>query len=385
MSRRITICFIITALILTLSSCSQKADNNPSIIEESQDIIIPPESTIDLFSNSNQRNISNLSNSYQQNIVNKLYDEIGINEKVIDFAVDESMIYVLNKKSSTDNGVEFGDTIEAYGIEDSKLKTSVFLDKTKCCTALTVWNEKLYTYDYFTGDILVYAIGGNLKKTITSGFSGVSVNKMQVDDHERVFLKADNGIADNICIYVVQEGQSAPVKIDRDRIINSMGYDVSQVDLSDIFIQDFCIKDSNSILIKVFPERICLYDVQNGAVKNVSYIPDSANFIDYDSGILYHSSNTKVTLMNNNFANFVSKGGHYYVGRILINENFQWSLDPLSLKDFQLGDIIVPYKRYISERLQMRQNNKYVFFVDYSISIESNEKNVKSFIYRVAK
>lgn len=393
MKRRIVGFIIITVLILLSVSCSSKEDN---LISENQDTIIPPESSFNQLQNANLRNVGSANNAYQQNIVNKLYDRIGINGKAIDFDVNETRMYVLNKKgstvlnnkSSTASGPEYGDTIDIYGIENGKLEASVTLKGMNNCTAIAVHGEELYAYDCKTGSIIVYSGDGSYKHTVDFGYPELDIKKIQVDDSGRIYLLDSGKALEKACIYVYDRVKP-PFVIDANQLVKPL-YDGQKNSFS-FFIQDFCVKDDESILIRVVPERICLYNINSRKVEKASYLPPSANLIDYDSGILYYSSEMRVSVSANNFVNYQSAGNQNYVGRLLINDRFAWSLDPSSLMDFQLGEIIIPYES--QERSKMKQNNKYLFFLDYkylillddNIEEDDNMNHVQNFIYRISK
>ena len=378
---KITISIIIAALILFLPSCSSKDSN---YIPKSEDIIIPPEPDVDprLFNN---RNVGSISNSYQQNIVNRLYNNIGSGSKIIDFDVNENNIYVLNKEGFATNNTEYGGTIDVYGIEDSLKKASIPLADINKCTSLTVHDYRVYAYDFDNGNILVYSVSGNLQKTVHSGFSGLNLLKMQADS-DTVYLMASGTKIEDSIIYVVDLNGSYAYTIDKSGLLSHLKYPqnptTSQAGIS---IQDFCIKDNHSILIKIVPERLCLYNIASRKADKISYIPDSAMLIDFDSDILYYTSGIKLSVLNNSFANFSSEGSSNYVGRLLVNNNFQWSLEPSSLVDFQLGDIIIPFGNNNLHHSKMKQNNKYVFFLNNSALQEADENNAGSLIYRITK
>ncbi|NLD50820.1 MAG: hypothetical protein GX660_27070 [Clostridiaceae bacterium] len=377
MKRRIVGLIIIIGLILLAVSCSSKEGNH---LSENQDMIIPPESDLNQFQNSNLRNVGSANNAYQQNIVNKLYDRIGINGKAIDFDVNEIRMYVLNKKDSTDNGTEYGDTIDIYGIENGKLEASVALKGMNSCTAIDVHGEELYAYDYKKGSIIVFSSDGSYKQTFDFGYPELDIKKIQVDDSGRIYLMASGKALEKACIYVYDRIKP-PFIIDANQLGKPL-YD-GQKDSFSFYIQDFCVRDAESILIRVVPERICLYNINSHKVEKVSYLPVSANLIDFDSGILYYSSEMKVSVLANSFANYQSEGNHNYVGRLLINDRFAWSLDPTSLTDFQLGEIIIPYES--QKRSKMKQNNKYLFFLDYNIEENASNRHIESSIYRISK
>ncbi|MFZ5986216.1 MAG: hypothetical protein ACOYWZ_03700 [Bacillota bacterium] len=382
MPKKIALCLIAAILLLVFASCSDR--NVPGVNDESMDIIVPPDSTLDLGSNSNLRNVGNANNTYQQNIVNRLYDSIGASEKLIDFDVDESNIFVLNSKGLIDSSIEYGDTINVYGVEDSKLKSSIKQMEIETSTAVAVKDGKLYAYNYSTGNIHIFSKDGELKETILLTSSRLNIRKMQIDETGRIIFMVGSSDSSNSSILVMDTKQDKFYSIETSELVNQLRYFNKYMESSNtykVYIEDFCLKDSNTIVIKVFPERICLYNIQSQTVEKVSYMPDSAQFINYDSGILYYSSGMKVGVYSNSLANFSNQGSQDFIGRLLINERFPWSTDPSSLTDFQLGEIIIPFRNQSIMRFKMKQNNKYLFFLDYSTSSGAN----KSSVYRISK
>lgn len=382
MSSRFLICLQIV-FVLILTACSIKVnDEGSSNALESTDIIIPPDSSLAIESNSNLRNIG-ANNLYQQNVVNKLYDNMGKDHKLLDFDVDEKRIYTLISKEKTFNGSAAGNTINLYDIESGKPLNSFSLSNIKNSTAIAVMGEELYTYDYSSGNIFAVSFDGMITKTISSGFKELTVEKMRVDDTKRIYLIASDELNPNDrSIYVIDQGHASYV-IDKNKLLQSLNYTKEQLKQPNIHIEDFCLNDSKSMLIRVFPERICSFNIETKKVEKVSYIPDSANFISYDSSILYYASAMKV-IFSSNLANYSNDGSQNYVGRILLNENFPWSIDASSLSDFRLGDIMIPYTEHNMQHIKMSQNNKYVFFLDYTTSGINTIDN-ESFIYRITK
>ncbi|TYQ12770.1 UNVERIFIED_CONTAM: hypothetical protein Cloal_3805 [Acetivibrio alkalicellulosi] len=380
MSKKIIV--IIMILSLFLVSCSKQGDNQIDMQEGIIDTIIPPES--DLNQLMNYRNVgSNAINSYQQNIFNRLYENIGLNQTIIDFDASENFIYVLYKKNTTENGVDFGDSLNVYHIEDGSYKSTIKLLESNNITAFAVASDRLYTYDYKIGDIKVYSIKGELEKIINLKTPLLMVEKMQADTLGKVYIKATtNNILGKSVIYAMDHKDKAPHIITTDIFLDLLEYSYDDfLNSPNIYIQDFSIKDNQSILVRVIPERLCIYNTKDKVIEGISYIPDSAKLMEFDSGMLYYVPDFKLSLLSNSYANFSSEGSQDFVGRILINNKFTWSIDPLSLTDFKLADIIIPHSEKV-QRTKMKQNNKYLFFLDYSISSEGNFENT---INRIAK
>jgi hypothetical protein len=379
MLKKIALCLMTTILISALLSCGGTTSNNTS---RTGDIIIPPDSASNNILSSNQRNISNASNLYQQNIVNKLYDQIGKSTKLLDFDVDESRIFSLRSKGVISNGINFGDTIDVSGIEDGNLLYTITYKDMGECTAVAEYNGMVYVYCNNTGNIFVFSVDGNFIKIIESKLSGLKVDKMQVDS-DRIFLLVAGTNSQEEYIYLIYMNGSDPYKIDKSMLVSSMNYSGEQKDTSNAYIQDFCIKDEKSIIIKMCPERICLYDFVDHAVKKVSYMPDSAGFIDFSSDVFFYASGMDMGIFNNNVVNSSNEGSQDYVGRLLMNDKFTWTIDPSSLSDFQLGDILIPYSSKGSQHVKIRQNNRYVFLLDYASA--GWFADYESLLYRVVK
>lgn len=377
--------FLTTVLIAAmLSSCGATDIGGTHPIEDSRDVIIPPDSSSDSGLNSNQRNVGNANNLYQQNIVNRLYDQIGGDEKLADFDADESSIYTLESKGQSD-GVDFGDTVRVYGLEDSRTVNEITFERMTECTSIAVLDGRLYAYDIAAGSIYVFSVDGQFINEISTGMPDLNVEKMMDDSGDRLIIKYAGDTLEEGGILVLDMNQETSYNIDRNALIEKLDYPEEQVETSDVYIQDFCIYDDRTIFIKVFPERLCLFNMDDRTIEKISYMPDSARFIEYDSGILYYASGLKIGIFSNNLANLSNEGSQDVMGRLLINDKFCWSVDPLSLAVFQLGEIIIPFHEQNYQHVKMRQNNKYVFLLDNETSSQEGKSSGGNHIIRIAK
>ena len=364
--------------------------DSSGIWEGSVDTIIPPESSSGSGINSNQRNVGVTNSLYQQNIVNRQYDKIGGNAKFIDFDVDKNNIYVLESKSNTTTG----DTVRVYGIDDSIAKREISLKGMTGCTAIAIMDGSLYAYDSPTGSVFVFSAGGDYEKKYESELKGLRVWKMEAGGQGRILFGTSGNSDEGNSIKVLDLIRHETFSINKSGLTHKIvtavkkGTEGGQISEPAAYIQDFCLMDNHSILIKIFPERLCLYDINSRTPEKISYMPDSARFIEYDSGILYYAAGLKIGIYSNSIANLSGEGSQDIVGRLLVNGKFPWSLDSLSLLDFQLGDLIIPYTDKSSSHEQMRQNNKYIFLLDGGSLPETagdGGNGAGNTIYRVAK
>ena len=380
------VAFVLAVLLTAVlfASCSATNIDNSHRYEEGGDVIVPPDTSLDPGLNSNQRNIGTTNNLYQQNIVNRLYDEIGRDSRIADFDVDEVNIYILESKGQTGN-IDYGNTVLLYGIENSAVVQEISCEGMKNCTAIAAKNGKLYAYDITAGSIFVFSSDGRFLEEIQSGLPGLSIEKMMITGQGRILFKTagDTLTEDGVC--VLDSISMEYYAINSSELTGELDYIEEQDGGLNAYIQDICLYDDQSLFIKVSPERLCLFNLESRTVENSSYMPDSARFITFDSGILYYASGLKIGLFNNNLANLSNEGSQDVMGRLMINDRFLWSSDPLSLVDFQLGEIIVPFQDQNYEHLKMRQNNKYIFLLDHETTWQEGGSGNGNHILRIAK
>ncbi len=366
--KRIVFGLLLAFIMLLSVSCdySIKGVSDPGTADE----IVLPESSGNSKLNVNLRNVVP-NNAYQQNVVNKLYDNIGTEQFCVDFCVDEKNIYVLRYGEKAD-GVETGKLVDVYDVETGRLITKISAGEDIKCNAIAINNKMIYLYDYVSGEILKYSTEGTFVGKTDTKMPNVKVAKMEVLDWgaRLAVLGAYSG---KDMIYILSCDSHKYGKLSTSNVTVQLDYDGS--------IQDFCIMNESSIVIKVSPERICLYDLNKERVVKTSYIPDSAKLIQFSSGILYSVSVPKVALYGNQVANISNEGSGNSIGRLIVGVDFPWSTDSASLNDFQLGDISIPFAGIGLNHIKMKQNNKYLFFLDRG----NNGKAEASSIYRVAK
>lgn len=354
---------ILTVLIMSAmsASCSLTGIGDPRPIEDKGDVIIPPESSLIPGRNTNQRNIGAAGNLYQVNTVNSLYDSIDA-EKIADFDADENYVYVLERAGSASNGLVSGDKISVYGTEDSGPVGQISAESRVGWTSIAALDGRVYTYDFTSGNISVFSSDGSFINEIKSRLPHLNISKMEIGDGG-IILKAETGDTEKTGIFVVNADNGDSSAIGINDLIGKLGYD-DEERASGPYIQDFCINGDRGIFIRVFPERLCLFSLDSLSVEKVSYMPDSARLIEFDSGMMYYVSGFKMGLFSNNVTNLSNEGSQGVVGRLLVNDRFGWSSDPASLAPFQLGDIIIPYDETNYQHVKMRQNNKYIFLLD---------------------
>ncbi|HEX3029087.1 MAG TPA: hypothetical protein VHT34_07260, partial [Clostridia bacterium] len=217
---RIAVGLLLVFIMFLSVSCdfSEKGVSDPDTSDE----IVLPESLVNSGLNVNQRNVVS-NNAYQQNVVNKLYDNMGTDQFCVDFSVDEKNIYVLRYGEKLD-GVETGNQVDVYDVEAGSMIMKINPGEDIKCSAIAANNKVIYLYDYISGEILKYLTDGTFVGKTETRMPNIKVAKMEaLDSGTRLAVLGASSGKD--MIYIFSWGNHKNGNVSTDNVTAQLNYE----------------------------------------------------------------------------------------------------------------------------------------------------------------
>lgn len=387
-------------MLLLCSGCTRQA-LRPG------DTVVPP-----VAGNQQEENFPDTVNpGYTMNISpltqpssNMVYTMIDKSSAPVSIFADNKFLYLLLPADNTgDSPVVKNNAISRYGnnaigrhgkvihvhdVESGLLAVKIESERLEECSTIAVKESNIYAYDMKTGKILLFSSGGKFLAEYDMGLPGIYAGKIAVTDSQHIVLltREEAGESPKIAVYNVETGELNRYEADYH---DSYSHSQAEHDEHHHEIIDFCLFGEKSILVALSCGRLNLFDIEKGAVEKSCLFPFTVGFIEYDGNVLYYTSDDPLYISPANAANFSNIKGGMYVGRILINNKFNWPQTEQELGDWLLSGIKVQAPDESGIHYRMAQNTKYLFFLDFiPATVQDGEvtQNEPGFVvYRIMK
>ena len=394
--------FILLLLLLTCTGCGKN--------EKTEDTIIPPIAANlqqeELLPSSSLNNMRNMS-PFMQPSTNMIYTMIDKVNSPISIFADNKYLYLLrsgdnifksqenNEQNYQDNQSQsfrkYGNVIEVYDVENGALVAKISNERINWCSAFTVKESNIYTFDIETGIVSLFSSSGKFLAKYDTGLSGVYVSKIAITDGRHIVFHINDSLKgeSKIAVYNIENGDID--KYDANQLY-SLSLEDNYVDndnnLEDNYeIIDFCLFDEKSILIGLSFGKLCLFNIENGTIEKSCFFPITAGLMEYDGNVLYYVSDSPLFMSPGNTANFSNIKASKQVGRLLINRGFNWPQTEQDMEDWLLNSLQIYIADENGRHYGMTGNTKYLFFLDFIPAIKENDIQEEQdfLIYRIVK
>ncbi len=353
-----TLILVILALILfILSGCSTELKDGDIVVMPGQN----PEVASKVSANQNitqnsymglSNANSNLQNYYIRQQGNTVLN-IPLQEKWLDFDVIDSFLYLLVKTGENSSGTEFGNKITIYDVDGQQLLNSIAKDEAMYVSTAQL-NNKIYLYDIGSGELHKYSTDLKLEETIPL-HQGLDCSKMCFSkDGWLIMLVYEE---DSQLLYIFDRNFKLKFKINPSELaVSPVNTKQKQPD-----IRDFDVYDSDRIVLKIIPQRLCLFNFKKGVVEKTAYMANDESIICFDSNILY-SSATSLPVTNKGSANTPNQ-----LTRLFLNESYTWSLENKNNEKWFITPIELPSNGLLTVHQKMKCRGRFIYMLDYPL------------------
>ncbi len=330
------------------------------------DIIVMPELNPGVPSElpGGSNSISTVQNSYKNfsnsNILQNYYIRpqgnsilnIPLEEKWLDFETVDGLLYLLGKTGENSSGAEYGNKITVYDVDGQQLLKSESKEGAMYMSIAQLDN-KVYLYDSKSGELHKYS--NDLKlEAVKPLYKGLECSKMCFSRDGWLIMLANE--ERHQLLYVFDSGFKLKFKVNPDELAVSGDKTGEITD-----IRDFDIYDSQRTILKIIPQKLCLFNFKNGVAEKVSYMPSDKSIICYDSNILYSAA---ASLPVNNIA---ASNAPNQLTRLFLNDSFTWSMENKSLEKWFITPVELPTNGLNTAHHKMKCRGGFVYMLDYPI------------------
>lgn len=427
-------------------------DSNNAL--ESGDIIVSPEDNTETFKDTELEIVTqkNVKTSIQKNQTSvyppfkdgrgyKIYENLVKDYYITDFDIDnEGNIYISNLGWLPHSPDRYKPLIEGIWVysQDQELLLTISHEKMDYCRAVAVEGDKVYAFNYGSDEIFVFD-----KKGVNIGIHKVDIGgkifrRMDVDNSGNIYIltssddyKTTINVFDKsfkkVCTIggtefekqvVNKENELSNIKsiqsedkaalnklfnkdnialANAEKIKEKLGEQAQKFDgVEDKNyhrrIENFCILDSENILITAEVQRLCLYNIAKNSVENVFIIDDDVSLAAYDKGVFYYTYFMK-TKEEQNYGypgpkpEFISR---LKLDQSVLSSANKWSVNKNMVRDgnIRMEGIEIPWFNVSqNSHVMMKQDDKYIYFLDAIVSNRLNKNSVidSYMMYRIEK
>ncbi len=382
---KIALTLAVTFIMLLIGAGCRTQMQNPG------DTIIPP--TVGNFSGEGPKSSDSLNNMlnispFAQPSTDMVYTLLDKTSSPLSISADNKYLYLLLGGESTVNGEDmennvmdrYGSVIEIRNVENGSLVKTINNKNMGMCSAFTVKESNLYTFDMKTGRVSLFSSGGSFLTSYDTGLTGVYADKIAIADNRFILLKIRENAGDSRKIAVFNPDTGEVSKYKAYRLYNSPAAGAFD-------IIDFSLFDKESVLVGLSCGRLILFNIEKAVTEKSCVFPMTAGFMEYKGNVLYYTADAPVYLNPGNTANFSNISMPRQAGRLLINSEFSWPQSEEELGKWFLNSLNLPAADKNGRHYDMSSNTKYLFFLDFIPAEQTEDKYSKPgfSLYRITK